>query len=321
MDIFNKANILNRMKLLKERGVLGLNARNAEIILPQNERRLYPLVDDKVKTKELAMANNIPVPEMYYVVRSPREIKTDFFNAIRPYKEFAIKPAHGQCGEGIIIVSDVVNEHYKLIDGTRMTKEDMIYALSTIMSGVFSLGGQLDQVLVEYRIKFDPVFDDITFRGVPDIRVITYRGVPAMSMLRLPTSYSNGKANLHQDGIGVGINISTGKSMKAVFRNQIITIHPDTFVDIQGIQIPYWDKILELASRSYEVTNLVYQGVDIVIDKDLGPLILELNARPGLNIQIANQKGIRHRLELIDKHKDNLNTLEERLSFAKQYFV
>ena len=313
-------NIFKRMKMLKEKGVLGMNARNADFVLPNNERRLYPLVDDKVKTKELAMKNNIPVPKMYYVVKSPREIKTDFFNAIKPYKDFAVKPAHGQCGEGIIIVTDVINEHYKLIDGTRITKEDLSYAVSTIMSGVYSLGGQQDEVLVEYRIKFDSVFDEITFRGVPDIRVITYRGVPTMSMLRLPTSYSNGKANLHQDGIGVGINISTGKSMKAVFRNQIITIHPDTFVNIEGIQIPYWDRILELASRSYDMTGLIYQGVDIVIDKDLGPLILELNARPGLNIQIANQTGIRHRLELIDEHKDEFSTLESRILFAKKNF-
>ncbi|MDD7474230.1 MAG: alpha-L-glutamate ligase-like protein [Bdellovibrionota bacterium] len=313
-------NIFKQMKLLREKGVLGMNARNAEYVLPNNERHLYPLVDDKVKTKQLAMANNIPVPKMYYVVKSPREIKNDFFNALKPYKDFAIKPAHGQCGEGIIIVTDVINEHYKLIDGTRMTKEDLSYAVSTIMSGVYSLGGQQDEVLVEYRIKFDPVFDEITFRGVPDIRVITYRGVPTMSMLRLPTSYSNGKANLHQDGIGVGVNISTGKSMKAVFRNQIITIHPDTFVDIQGIQIPYWDRILELATRSYDMTGLVYQGVDIVIDKDLGPLILELNARPGLNIQIANQTGIRPRLELIDEHKDEFTSLESRIEFAKKNF-
>ncbi len=308
------------MKSLKEQGVLGMNSRNADFVLLHNQRKYYPLVDDKVQTKILAMNANIPVPQMYYVVKSPKEIKTDFFNAIRSYKEFVVKPAHGQCGEGIVIVTDVVNEHYKLIDGTRMDKEDLSYAVSSIMSGVFSLGGQQDQALVEYRIKFDPVFDEITFRGVPDIRVITYYGVPTMAMLRLPTSYSNGKANLHQDGIGVGINISTGKSTKAVFRNQIITIHPDTFVDIQGIQIPYWDKILELASKSYDLTKLVYQGVDIVIDKDLGPLILELNARPGLNIQIANQTGLLFRLQSIENNLDKLKTLEERLLFAKENF-
>ncbi len=308
------------MKILKERGVLGMNSRNADFVLMHNERKFYPLVDDKVQTKMLAMNAKIPVPEMYYVVKSPREIKTDFFNAIRPYKEFVVKPAHGQCGEGIIIVTDVVNEHYKLIDGTRMDRDDLSYAVSSIMSGVFSLGGQQDQALVEYRINFDPVFDAITFRGVPDIRVITYYGVPTMAMLRLPTSYSNGKANLHQDGIGVGINICTGKSTKAVFRNQIITIHPDTFVDIQGIQIPYWDKILTLASSSYDLTKLVYQGVDVVIDKDLGPLILELNARPGLNIQIANQTGILSRLNLIDDNLDKVKTLEDRISFSKEHF-
>lgn len=312
--------IFSKMKILRQQGVLGMNARNADFVLPLNNRAFYPLVDDKVRTKELAMKEGIPVPKEYFVVRSLREIKKDFFEAIRPYKEFVVKPAHGQCGEGILIVTDVINEHYKLIDGTRMDKDELSYAISTIMSGVFSLGGQQDEALVEYRIKFDPVFDDITFRGVPDIRVISYYGVPTMAMLRLPTSFSNGKANLHQGGIGAGISIDTGKTNKAVFKNQIITIHPDTFVDIQGIQIPYWDKILDLASSSYDLTKLVYQGVDIVIDKDLGPLILELNARPGLNIQIANQTGIRTRLELINENLSSLKTKEDRINFAKENF-
>ncbi len=59
-------------------------------------------------------------------------------------------------------------------------------------------------------------------------------------------------------------------------------------------------KLLALSSRCYELTGLVYQGVDIVLDKDKGPMILELNARPGLNIQLANQSGLLHRLKLIE---------------------
>jgi hypothetical protein len=39
----------------------------------------------------------------------------------------------------------------------------------------------------------------------------------------------------------------------------------------------------------------------MVLDADLGPLVLELNARPGLAIQIANGRGLRGTLDAIDK--------------------
>ena len=73
-------------------------------------------------------------------------------------------------------------------------------------------------------------------------------------------------------------------------------------------------------NRFKQIDDFVYQGVDIVIDKDLGPLILELNARPGLNIQIANQTGIRTRLELINENISYLKTKEEKINFAKEHF-
>ena len=44
---------------LREAGVLGLNERNAEFIMRLNPRRLYPRVDDKAITKELAIANGM----------------------------------------------------------------------------------------------------------------------------------------------------------------------------------------------------------------------------------------------------------------------
>ena len=63
---------------------------------------------------------------------------------------------------------------------------------------------------------------------------------------------------------------------------------------------------MNLAARSYELTGLGYQGVDLVLDKDKGPLILELNARPGLNIQIANRAGLLTRLQLVEQHAPSL---------------
>ena len=36
---------------LKKAGVVGINARNAAYIMPLNQRKFYPLVDDKRENK------------------------------------------------------------------------------------------------------------------------------------------------------------------------------------------------------------------------------------------------------------------------------
>ena len=86
--------------------------------------------------------------------------------------------------------------------------------------------------------------------------------------------------------------------MGGVHHSILIDRHPDTQVPIAGIRIPFWENILETAAKTFDVFKLGYIGIDFVIDQILGPLILELNARPGLSIQLANREGLLPRLRV-----------------------
>lgn len=70
---------------------------------------------------------------------------------------------------------------------------------------------------------------------------------------------------------------------------------------MDGVQLPNWDGFMKLAAGCYELCGLGYIGVDMVLDQEKGPLILELNARPGLNIQIANDCGLTQRTHAIER--------------------
>jgi hypothetical protein len=96
-----------------------------------------------------------------------------------------------------------------------------------------------------------------------------------MAMLRLATKASEGKANLHQDAVGVGLDVGTGKSLNAVQFNRPILLRPDTGLSLGNIHIVAWDKMLEMASHCYEATGLGYMGVDLVVDVDEGPALIE----------------------------------------------
>ena len=236
---------------------------------------------------------------------------------------FVIKPARGSGGDGILVVIGR-NQHkrdsFRLSNGMLISEGEILHHISNIVGGQYSLSGNRDKALIEYCVRFDPTFAEVSYQGVPDIRVVVYRGYPAMAMVRLPTRASDGKANLHQGAVGVGVDISTGKTLNGVLDNMVVEEHPDTGALVADLQIPQWDFILESSARGYDVTGLGYLGVDMVIDNDRGPLILEMNARPGLNIQIANCAGLSNRVRRIDEIYDSSATPEMRAAIARQEF-
>ncbi len=76
-------------------------------------------------------------------------------------------------------------------------------------------------------------------------------------------------------------------------RRRVLTHHPDSGVAVVGAQVPYWDPVLDAASACGPATGLRYVGADVVVDRDAGPLVLEVNARPGLQIQNVTGVGLR----------------------------
>jgi len=309
-------------KRLREAGVLGLNERNSEFIMRLNPRSLYPRVDDKVLTKQLALDAGMAVPDLYGVIKNQGEVST-FPEIVATRESFVIKPAQGSGGDGIIVVtgrSQRKRDCFRLSSGLLVSQGEILYHLSNIVGGQYSLSGNPDKALLEYCVRFDPVFADVSYQGVPDIRVVVYRGYPAMAMVRLPTRASDGKANLHQGAVGAGIDMGTGRTLNGVLDDEVVEDHPDTGALVAGLEIPHWKSILESSAKGYEVTGLGYLGVDMVIDRDRGPLILEMNARPGLNIQIANGVGLADRISRIDAIHDASALPEERAAVSRREF-
>ncbi|MBI4524166.1 MAG: alpha-L-glutamate ligase-like protein [Deltaproteobacteria bacterium] len=307
------------LKKLLQLGVLGINGRNGQYLLRYNPRRLYPLVDDKLQTKRLAEGAGIGVPELYGVVEIHRQIR-DLPNLLAEHPDFVVKPSRGSGGDGILVIVGRSRRGYRKTNGTIILPEELGHHVANILSGMYSLGGQADVALIEYRVQPDAVFESISYQGVPDIRVIVFMGVPVMAMVRLPTRQSDGKANLHQGALGTGVDIATGKTLTAVWGNGVVADHPDTGNAVSGIQIPRWNQLLLLAARCSDLTGLGYQGADFVLDSRKGPLLLEVNARPGLNVQIANRAGLLPRLRLVEEHLNEFRSAEERVLFARRYF-
>lgn len=304
---------------LKRLGLLGMNRRNGDYIMAYNRRRYYPLVDDKLETKRLALAAGIDVPELLGVIEIEHQVR-ELDRIVGGRREFVIKPAHGAGGNGIMVIVGRRAGRYIRSSGVMVSTGEIQHFISNILSGMYSLGGMPDKAMVEYRVQPHPVFDAVSFQGVPDIRTIVFRGLPVASMVRLPTRASDGKANLHQGAVGAGVDLLTGRTLDGVWLNRVLDQHPDSGNPVRGIEIPEWDKLLTLAARSYDLTKLGYLGVDVVLDRNHGPLVLEYNARPGLNIQLANRRGLLERLRQVEALKDIPTDAGARVALAKRLF-
>lgn len=277
--------------------VLTMNKRNLGYIYPNNARRDFPLADNKLLTKQLLAEQDISVPETYHSYSSFYEM-SKLEEDLNEHDQFVIKPAQGSGGGGIMVIGERSEQGWLSVSGQFYSLEDMRKHIADIIFGVYSFGLN-DHAIIEARIDQHHALNELSPFGLTDVRVILYQDVPVLAMLRVPTKASDGKANLHQGAAGLGVDIEQGLGLHATHEGETIEKHPDTGVEMIGFQLPYWQDIIETSCRAAKSVPLKYVGVDLAVS-DAGPLILEMNVRPGIEIQNANMLGMRDKLEAID---------------------
>lgn len=296
---------------------LGLNARNFLFITKFNFRRAKHLADDKIATKRLLSKKGIPTSRILSFFRSREDVLK--FSWKLPEEGFVIKPTRGYGGQGILVVKKWDGEKARTIMGQSMDKKAIRSLLFDILEGAFSLQFLPDSAYIEELITPDPFFKKFSPVGLPDVRIIVFNKIPVMAMLRLPSAESEGKANLHAGAYGIGIALRTGITTYGVYKGKPLQVIPNTRTIVSGIKIPDWDKILTIASKAQVVSGLGFAGIDVVLDKDRGPLVLEINTRPGLSIQMANQASLRTRLERVENI--DVPTPERGVELGKSLFA
>lgn len=281
-----------RALLARRAEVYGINRRNLGLVYPNNERRHYPLADDKLLAKARLSGAGVPVPETIAVCRALHEVP-GVVEALRGRSRFVVKPANGSGGAGIVVVGawDAARGCWRGAGGAPLAPLSLARHLADVVFGVHS--SQLeDRAFVERRVEPHPLFHALWADGLCDVRVITLRGVPVLSMIRVPTAESGGRANLHQGGLGIAVDLASGLTFRALHRGRTVARHPETGAPLLGLEVPAWPEVLEVARRAARAVPLGFLGVDVVLDRDRGPLVLEINARPGLEIQNVNGEGL-----------------------------
>lgn len=277
--------------------VLAINQRNLLYVYPNNSRHHFPLADDKLKTKECLVAAGVPMPETYKTYSNFYEL-TALADDLSCYGDFVIKPSKGRAGGGIIAISGRENGLWKSMGGHLYSIDNFRKHISDIIFGVYSFDLH-DQAILEERVIQHPEVEKLSPYGLADIRLILLRGKLVLSMIRVPTLKSDGRANLHQGAIGIGLDLDSGITTHALWQGDVVDRHPDTDTNLLGLSIPYWQEIVNTARLAARSVPLQYIGADVSVGLN-GPVLLEINVRPGLEIQNVNRAGMMKILEALD---------------------
>jgi len=151
--------------------------------------------------------------------------------------------------------------------------------------------------------------------GIEQHEILSNLNSDSVNTIRILTKNNNGKIsiigavlrmgrkgsmvdNASSGGIAVGIDINSGNLLgkaRAYYDYNEYIKHPDSGVIFEGLKIPLWIEIVELAIRASQTIFMKkYIGLDIVVTP-LGPQILEMNTDPclyllqmGLGVGVAN---------------------------------
>lgn len=273
--------------------VVGMNERNYSLVMKNNPRKHFHFANDKSICKQLLHEHNIPTPTTYCVITSMGEIDAKL-KCTETLTSMVIKPAMGYGGSGILLLKKNAEGKWQTPSGTVYEYEQIKFHLANILFGRFSKK-QNDKAIIEYLLVTHSFMSSIYHRGVPDFRIIMLNQKPLLAMLRMPTDLSDGKANLHCGAIGLGVNIENGtlESGYCQVTNKMVINHPDSNVRFQGMQLPEWERTLEIAIATAKAFPLNYLGIDIVYDQDHGPMVIEINGRPGMQIQNVTSTGLK----------------------------
>ncbi|NMC36172.1 alpha-L-glutamate ligase-like protein [Candidatus Beckwithbacteria bacterium] len=286
--------------MVKIHDLLGMNARNLTY-LRLNKVKGRRIADSKLLTKRVLRKYKVPHPRLVKLMTNSTQVQQ--FDWLSLKKGFVIKPSDGWGGEGILVIkkaSKFAGEWIEM-NGRKIYVEDLKLHALDILEGRYSRNKAPDRVIIEERVKIHPKFRKYARGGTPDVRVIVFNSIPVMAMLRLPTRESNGKANLHQGAVGLGLDMATGITTHGILHYQKTITHiPETNKKVNGLRVPFWEDLLKIAVDAQRASGLGFVGVDLLIDEDDGPLVVELNDQPGLQIQMANQQGLLKRLRRID---------------------
>ena len=287
---------------------LGMNFRNY-LIRSLNSKTSLQLAKDKVSFKHVLEENGIPTPRTYHEIHDFSDMK--LISSLPD--EFVIKPSRGFGGNGIILLKRN-NGRFHNPSGDNYSMSDVKRHIRKILDGDYSGYIEHDVAIIEERIFPSKQLQFKNAIGLPDIRIFCHNFEPIMGMMRYPTFKSKGRSNLAQGALGIGIEIEKGTITHIRSKRVRKEYLPEDLGILPSFVMPKWEETKMLALKSSKLSQLGLSGVDITLDVNDRLVVLEINGRPGLEIQNINENSL---LKTVNAHSEMRQSLTPEMALTR----
>jgi len=216
-----------------------------------------------------------------------------------PAADLFSKPSEYWCGIGANLWRYQSSGKYvNALSGESYTQEALIAKLCA--------ESKSGKIVLQKKLSNHPaIAGTLTSGGLATVRLVTCR-TPSGAVDFLPPAIRMpiGQAivdNIAQGGLAAPIDLATGEICgPAMQKDKAVGIsrfekHPDTGVDLIGVQLPRWQEVLDLGRQAHaSFPSMPFVGWDIAILPE-GPLVLEGNPWWDIDLTI-----LPHRISLPD---------------------
>jgi len=158
--------------------------------------------------------------------------------------------------------------------------------LSNKIDSILTTDKAIRGYVLEAVVEQHPVLKEIYPHSVNTLRIITYLtrdGMPKIIGTRIRMGRKGNLVdNISQGGIHAAVDMETGRIAHGLSIisgvESSITNHPDSGVEFTGVEIPYWQSILDLCRDAAKATPFQrFVGWDIAVGS-AGPVLIEGNS-------------------------------------------
>ena len=256
-----------------------------------HQQRLYRKVNEILNTKFKYSFYEL-IPDMFQreIILAPACGEDVFVDYLRRHKRIVTKPNKGSCGIDVSILE------YESDHQAREVFRDL----------------SIDIICEEY-IRQHPVMMELNPSTVNTIRVVSLRHSQddveiLCATLRCGARNDTIIDNLNKGGVGATVDVDTGIvcTFGRDYKLRTYSHHPLTGVQIMGLQIPNWDKAMDLIKRAHaRLPENRILGWDIAIT-ETGADIVEANSAPApRSMQMIDGKPKGEQILKILKDKKN----------------
>jgi len=247
----------------------------------------------------------------FYKIAAHWDYAPFFSNKVNFHKNFKkfVKRECVSYDDGLDKVTEFIKNHKEIvrkpINGLGGASVEKIETKSIKNIEEFYNKLKEDNCFLEELVIQNKEWSKLNPKSLNTIRVVTYCLNGKAKLLFAVARIGSGKSivdNFHQGGVGVKVNIDKG-CLEGNTIDKANNESPTTSVTnikVDGFKIPYWKEIIKMTQEAAKVNdNVNIVGWDVGIT-DNGPVIIEGNRGPGMDIiQVLYKRGVKPDLEQI----------------------